>query len=223
VVLLDGETDLHLVAHGRALGAVTALSVGPEDAQGTLERALALGAERAVRVWDAVLGNCDYLGVAHVLAVATRRAAADAPSLVVLAGDRGRNAIGPATAERLSIPHLGQVVQITLRDGRAVVRRREGGLVRLFAAAPPVLLCVPPPRQPETPKTIEPPPSSTPRPAVWTLADLQLVTLELQYRRRFYPSAAAPHAEGDAPQVLDAVALVDRLTKEGLLPSPGRP
>jgi electron transfer flavoprotein alpha/beta subunit len=219
VVLVEGDQDLYLLDHARGLGAVTVLGFGPEAAHPALERALLLGAERAVRVWDALLGSCDYLGVAHVLAVATRRIAADAPYLVVLAGDRGRNAVGPATAERLSIPHLGQLTQISLRDGRAVVRRREGGLTRLFAAAPPVLLCLPPPRRSEP--AAPPMPGAARSVDVWTLQDLQLSAHELQYRRRFCPQVPVIAAAEETPQVLDAVALVDRLTKEGLLPEPG--
>jgi electron transfer flavoprotein alpha/beta subunit len=220
VVLFEGEHDLHLLDHARDLGAVTVLGVGSELAHPALERALVHGAERAVRVWDSLLGSCDYLGVAHVLAVATRRVTADAPSHLVIAGDRGRNAVGPATAERLSIPHLGQITQISLRDGRAVVRRREGGLTRLFAAALPALLCLPPPRRPE--RAAPPAPKTPPRSVeVWTLPDLQLSAHELQYRRRFFTQAPVSAAVEETPQVLDAVALVDRLTKEGLLPEPG--
>jgi electron transfer flavoprotein alpha/beta subunit len=232
--LVDGPGDLDVVRHAVALGDTTVVTAaeGPL-AEAVLADALALGARAAVRVWDEVLARADFLGVAQALAATVRQhmgepsPAAPAPTetaapgatatptaaVIVIAGDRGRAAVGPAVAERLSLPHLGQVMRISLRDGRVVVRRRAGGIVHLFAARPPILLC-----------TVGSPTDAPPAPAAsapaaiqsLTLADVGLSATELSHRRRFRPQpGAAPEAR---PRVVPSIeTLVARLDDEGLL------
>jgi electron transfer flavoprotein beta subunit len=217
VAVIDEDADLELIAHATRLGPTVALSATPAPGgDALLCRAIELGAERAVRVWDELIGACDYLGIAHVLAAAARRIAEDAP-LLVLAGDRGRGAVGPAIAERLSVPHLCRVAQVVARDGRLVAKRRGQGIVRLYAAPPPAVLCLLLGAQPPAKVT-----EAQSRPIeLWSLADVQVAREELHYRRRFRPrpGSAPPRQPALLP---DVAALADRLAQSGLLP-PRRP
>jgi hypothetical protein len=208
--LVSRAEDGCVVRAAAMLGATTVVSIAPPDRDAVLRGARAVGASRVVRLWDPALEATDYLGVAYALAATVRALAGDlaAEPTVILCGGRGRGAVGPAVAERLSLPHLGEVVSATAVEGRVVVKRRDAGVVRLYSGVPPMVLCV----------------AGVERLASvdgdgvdeWTLAQSGLTPTELSYRRRFKPHAApGPHA---APRrFADARALAERLRADGLL------
>jgi electron transfer flavoprotein alpha/beta subunit len=220
--LLDEADDLGLVTVGRGLGDVIAISARPPTGEATddqlLSDAAALGAARLVLIADAVLAGVDYLAIAHVLACAVRHfceARSDAP-IIVLSGDRGRGAVGPAVAERLAVPHLCAAYQVALVDGRLLVDRVCGAELRRWVGAPPVVLaCFLP--------TAAPPasaPSSKP-PAIERveLETLQITAPELEYRQRFSPvDGVGPRPR---PHVVSNIEhLGERLARDGLWPLP---
>jgi electron transfer flavoprotein alpha/beta subunit len=219
-VLLEDERDLGLVTMATSLGETIALSCAPLDdgarVDTLLRRAIGAGAKRAVRICDSVLVGADYLATAHVLACAVRHLI-DAPgspsSIVVLAGDRGRGAVGPAVAERLAVAHLGAVRRVSVEGERFLVDRQCGVELRRFVGTAPVVLAVAPV-----------PPSDAAAASDASLESLSLETLqitapELQYRRRFRPVVGA----GPSPRphlVSNVEHLVDRLRRDGLWPVP---
>jgi electron transfer flavoprotein alpha/beta subunit len=218
VALVRRAADLGLLRAAAGLGPVTALAALPDapEARALLAAARAAGATRLVRLWEPALDSADYLGVAWALAAAVRAVVGELAAVptVILAGDRDRAAVGPAVAERLGLPLLGQVLSVELRDGRVVARRRARGMVRTFAVAAPALVCLPVGVA-----------GAAALPAVaddagiesWTLTKVGISATELAHRRRF---AAAP-AIGPTARPLklaDATALVARLREDGLLP-----
>ena len=220
VVLLRRAADLPLVRAAAALGETTALTATADDdaTRALLTAAKAGGATRLVRVWDPSLEAADYLGVAYVLAAAVRAIVGDlsvTPTLVV-AGDRGRNCVGPAVAERLGVPLLGQALAIAEDAGKLRVQRRSRSLVRTLASPPPALICLivddttPPALHEGAHADVE----------NWTLSKVGMSAAELAYRRRFAPAAAPGMHPPSPPLVLpNAAALVTRLRADGLLPS----
>jgi electron transfer flavoprotein beta subunit len=214
VALVRRAADLALVRAGVGLGACTAVALGPEaEARPLLAAARAAGASRAVQLWDPAFDGNDYLATATALAAAVRATAGDPalPATLILAGDRGRGAVGPALAERMQLPVLAQVLAIS-RDGKRVMaRRRFRGVVKLYAAELPAVVClildgdVALPTAP--PAEIE----------SWSLARAGLTAAELSYRKRFLPHPA-PGPERQARRLADARALVERLRADGLLP-----
>jgi electron transfer flavoprotein alpha/beta subunit len=220
VVLVRRAADLALVRAATALGETTALAATADDdaTRALMTAAKAAGAARLIRVWDPSLEAADYLGVAYVLAAAVRAVAGDlaASPTVILAGDRGRNCVGPAVAERLGVPLLGQALSLSEHEGKLRVQRRSRALVRTLAGAPPALICLivddTTPQQPHSGDgaDIE----------SWSLSKVGMSAAELAYRRRFAPGKApAPHAPSPPLRLPDAAALVARLRADGLVPS----
>ena len=221
--LIEDARDLGLLAIASPLGEVVAVHACAEaDAARGNEALLAAGqhgASRAVRISDVVLTGVDYLAVAHVLACAVRHLCEGRPDalVIVLSGDRGRGAVGPAVAERLAVPHLGSVRQIELKEDRLVVDRLCGAELRRYAGVPPIVLACSLPSKLAADDAAKAPLSIE----VLTLDTLQITAPELQYRRRFRP------AEGGVPRprphlVSSVETLGDRLVRDGLWPVPSR-
>ncbi|MCB5909178.1 electron transfer flavoprotein subunit beta/FixA family protein [Streptomyces pinistramenti] len=104
---------------------VTVLTVGPEDANDALRKALSMGADKGVHVEDDDLHGTDALGTSLVLAKAIEKTGYD---LVVcgMASTDGTMGVLPALlAERLNVPQVTQLSEIAVADGK-VTGRRDG-------------------------------------------------------------------------------------------------
>lgn len=204
VALLHRPSDLPAAKLAVRLGDAIALAVAPDGDE--IKKLLAgSGARRAVRLWDEALEGVDYLGVALALAGAVK---ALGDIQVVVCGDGGSAAVGPALAERLGWPHLGRVLDAWIEKDRLYARRRTPGELRKLSALPPAVLCVADEGAVELSGQLEV--------EGWTLAEAQLTAAELSYRRSFRPVAA----EGPKHQPRrfpDVPSLVQRLKADGLV------
>jgi electron transfer flavoprotein beta subunit len=124
-------------------GEVVVVSVGDEDAEDAMRRALAMGAERGIRTWEEELAGADPITVARALAEVVR---AESPDLVlcgVQSSDSVQAATGTALAELLGLPSVAVVTRLELGDGTATVHRElEGGLVDVTEVETPCLLTI---------------------------------------------------------------------------------
>ncbi|MBK8185371.1 MAG: electron transfer flavoprotein subunit beta/FixA family protein [Candidatus Competibacteraceae bacterium] len=120
------ESALELALRLRpANGTVTALSVGPIEADALLREALAAGVERAARVWDAELGPLKP-ALTSILLAATLRVIG-LPDLVLCGGhsaDRGSGTVPALLAEQLDWPAVTDVTRFEITEGRALAQRR---------------------------------------------------------------------------------------------------
>jgi electron transfer flavoprotein beta subunit len=110
-------------AHGDA--EVTVLTVGPDDAKDALRKALSMGADKAVHVNDDDIHGTDALGTSAVIAAALTKTGFD---LVIggMASTDGAMGVLPALlAERLAVPQLTLLSEVTL-EGTTVRGRRDG-------------------------------------------------------------------------------------------------
>ncbi len=119
---------------------ITVLTVGPEDANDALRKALSMGADKAVHVEDDDLHGTDALGTSLVLAKAIEKTGYD---LVVcgMASTDGTMGVLPALlAERLNVPQVTQLSEVAVADGK-VTGRRDGDTAseQLQAALPAVV------------------------------------------------------------------------------------
>ncbi|MFD8820146.1 electron transfer flavoprotein subunit beta/FixA family protein [Streptomyces sp. NPDC059627] len=119
---------------------VTVLTVGPEDAKDALRKALSMGADKAIHVEDDDLHGTDAIGTSLVLAKAIEKAGFD---LVVsgMASTDGIAGIVPALlAERLAVPQLTLLSEVSVEDG-VVKGRRDGDAAgeQLEASLPAVV------------------------------------------------------------------------------------
>ncbi|MET8616147.1 electron transfer flavoprotein subunit beta/FixA family protein, partial [Streptomyces misionensis] len=113
---------------------------GPEDAKDALRKALSMGADKAIHVEDDDLHGTDAIGTSLVLAKAIEKAGFD---LVVsgMASTDGTMGVVPAlVAERLGVPQVTLLSEVSVEGGR-VVGRRDGDAAseRLEAALPAVV------------------------------------------------------------------------------------
>ena len=124
-------------------GEVVVVTVGDEDSEEAMRRALAMGADRGVRVWSEELAGADPITVARALAEVVR---AEGPDLVltgVQSSDAVQAATGTALAELLELPRVAVVTKLEPGDGTATVYRElEGGLVDVVEVDMPAVLTI---------------------------------------------------------------------------------
>jgi electron transfer flavoprotein beta subunit len=124
-------------------GSVTVITVGPEQADRTLRKCLAKGADRAIRLTDKAFEGSDAYATAKIL----HKTIKDLPFNLILtgtqAGDDGYAQVGVILAELLGVPHATLVKKIEPKEGFVRVNRElEGGLEQVMEVKLPALLAV---------------------------------------------------------------------------------
>jgi electron transfer flavoprotein beta subunit len=121
-------------------GEVVLVCMGPERALDSLRKGLAMGADRAVLISDPAAAGSDLVATSFVLAEAIRR---ESPDLVLFgqqAGDSDGAVLWAAVADRLQLPVVSQVSELTLDGGNVIAKRQtEFGYDTLQAPLPAVL------------------------------------------------------------------------------------
>ncbi len=125
-------------------GSVTVISMGPEEANETLRRALAMGADEAIRLTDPAFSGSDGHAIARVLSQAIQPLSYDLILTGVQAEDDGYGQVGPTLARMLEIRHAAVVNGIeTIEGDRAKIRRElEGGLEEVVELSLPAVLTI---------------------------------------------------------------------------------
>jgi electron transfer flavoprotein beta subunit len=107
-------------------GTVTALNMGPSNAEEALKDAIARGADKAILLTDQRFAGADTLATSYTLASAIKRLAMF--DLIVcgektIDGDTAQ--VGPEIAEFLDIPHIAYVEEVTsINKERITVKSR---------------------------------------------------------------------------------------------------
>ncbi|MGD9722972.1 MAG: hypothetical protein AB7O59_21365 [Pirellulales bacterium] len=129
-------------AHG---GKLTALCVGPDDAEDVLRKALALKADEAVLVKRNGLANPDPLFVARSLAAAIRKIGAyDVVVVGREAGDWGAGQTGGLVAEELGVPCISfaESIEPGGSPGTVKVKRQTDTGWELLEATTPLVVTI---------------------------------------------------------------------------------
>lgn len=105
-------------------GEVAVVSMGPERALGSLRKALAMGADRAVLVADDTLAGSDAVATSRALAGALRRESADLVLFGQQAADSDGAVLWAAVADLLRLPVISQAATLELGDGTVRVKRQ---------------------------------------------------------------------------------------------------
>lgn len=121
-----------------------AVSVGPEDADTSLRKALAKGADRAVRVWHEDLVAADPLTIARAIAGV---AALEQPDLVltgVQSSDHANGSTGAALARILELPQAAVVVGLDWDGEKSleITRELEGGVRHKMKMPSPAVVTI---------------------------------------------------------------------------------
>ncbi|MDR2708441.1 MAG: electron transfer flavoprotein subunit beta/FixA family protein [Elusimicrobiota bacterium] len=100
---------------------VTAISMGPPQAESALRQAISVGVDKGVLVCDRVLGGADTLATSYALSQAIKTLGAfDIIFCGKQATDGDTAQVGPAIAEALNIPHVAYVRKVESSDGKTI-------------------------------------------------------------------------------------------------------
>lgn len=122
---------------------ITALSMGPPQAESILREALAMGADRAVLVSDRAFAGSDTLATSYILSRAVKKIK---DYDLILCGrqaiDGDTAQVGPQLAECLGIPQVTYAQQIQMAQGAVTVQSNFGRILRTIKVEPPALITV---------------------------------------------------------------------------------
>ncbi|HEY91987.1 MAG TPA: electron transfer flavoprotein subunit beta/FixA family protein [Dehalococcoidia bacterium] len=126
----------------RTDGSLTAVTVGPKEWDDVLRRALAMGADRAIRVdQDMVAADCHSVGA--VLTALIKTLTYDLVLFGAQSEDFGCGQLGVMVAEMLGIPHAALVVGLQEGEEKIRVDRElEAGLLESYTIELPALLTI---------------------------------------------------------------------------------
>src|SRR6266571_4168339 len=146
--------DTHAIEEGLRLKdkfgvRVAAISMGPPNAEATLRKALAQGADEAILLSDRVFGGADTLATSNVLSEAIRLLGEKEEVGLVICGkqtiDGDTAQVGPGIATRLGLCQLtlvDRIEHLDLERRRITVRRKLEGRHEIVEAPLPALLTV---------------------------------------------------------------------------------
>jgi electron transfer flavoprotein beta subunit len=156
-------------------GEVTAISMGPPQAEEALREAISLGADGAVLLSDSTFAGADTLATSYTLARAIEKVGQ--PDLIIcgrqtIDGDTGQ--VGPELAEMLGLPFVAYVSKIeNINNGYMRVQRMvEEGHEVIELPLPAVLTVVKEINTPRLPSLRGLAKSKTALIPVWTAQDL---------------------------------------------------
>jgi len=140
--------DLHAIEAGLEIrekvgGKVTALTMGPPQAEDALREAISMGADEAVLLTDKAFAGSDTLATSYALARAIERLGADIVFCGRQAIDGDTAQVGPGIAEFLGIPHIACVRKIEeVKEGLIRVQRLMDDGYDVVESSLPILLTV---------------------------------------------------------------------------------
>jgi len=135
-------------------GKITALSMGPPQAENALREAISMGVDNGVLLTDRAFAGSDTWATSYTLAMAIRKIGDY--GLVICgkqASDGDTAQVGPGIAVQLDLPQITYVRKIEGIDERRIVAERllEGGYEVIEAPLPCVLTVVKEINQPRLP------------------------------------------------------------------------
>jgi electron transfer flavoprotein beta subunit len=124
-------------------GKVTAITIGGEDDEEVLRRALAMGADEAVHLMDSAFDGSDAHGIATILHKAVSARPFDLVLTGAVSSDRSSGQLGGTLAAMLGIPQVVLATDLKVEGGKAKVAHEvECGLERVVELDLPALVSV---------------------------------------------------------------------------------
>jgi electron transfer flavoprotein beta subunit len=134
------EVGLQLVEK-QGPGEVVVLTLGPDAAQETLRKGLAMGAARAIQLkTDEV--PFDGLAIARALAAELKDGGYDLILFGRMATDSANGTVGPMTAELLGLPCVTAISHLEIANGRGTARRELEGSAETAEFPLPAVLTI---------------------------------------------------------------------------------
>ena len=129
-----------IVLRDQHRGEVTVVTVGEEEAEKELRTALAMGADKAVRIDSEELDELDQFTVATILGKYLKKQDYDIILCGNVAVDGGSGQVGPSVAEILGIPQVTTITYLEIVDGKAIIVRDVEGDEETVEVSLPVLV-----------------------------------------------------------------------------------
>lgn len=123
-------------------GKVVALTVGPDDAEDAVRKALQMGAHEAVHVVDDAIHGSDALATSKVLAAAIAKLEYDLVLTGMTSTDGTMGVVPAMLAERLGLPQITLASELTIADGKATIRRDNDASTEIVEATLPAVVSV---------------------------------------------------------------------------------
>lgn len=123
-------------------GEVTVLTMGPPEASTAVRKALQMGAHKGVHICDDAIAGSDSVATSLVLATAIARLEYDLVLCGMASTDAAMGVVPTMLAERLEVPQLTLVSQVSV-DGSTITARRDGDTAtETISASLPLVLSV---------------------------------------------------------------------------------
>ena len=123
--------------------AITALSMGPPQAEKALREALAMGVDRAILVSDRAFAGADTLATTYMLSTAIKKIKKYDLILCgrqAIDGDTGQ--VGPQLAEALNLPQATFAEEINVQGNVVTVKSDFENVIRMIEMKMPALITV---------------------------------------------------------------------------------
>jgi electron transfer flavoprotein beta subunit len=121
-------------------GEVLVISMGPQSAQDSVRKALAMGADAALLITDDGAAGSDLVATTTALAAALEPENADLVIFGQQSSDSDGAVLWAAVADRLRRPVISQVAELTVSDGKVAGKRQtEFGYDTIEAPLPAVV------------------------------------------------------------------------------------
>jgi electron transfer flavoprotein beta subunit len=124
-------------------GSVTAITLGPAEADDALRRCFATGVDNSIRLTDPSFDRSDPITLARILVNSIKSIPFDLLLFGAQAGDDGCAEVGPAVAEILGLPHASLVMKIDVQGSSIRAQRElESGLSETLELPLPAVVSV---------------------------------------------------------------------------------
>jgi electron transfer flavoprotein beta subunit len=124
-------------------GSITALSMGPPQADEALREALSMGVDKAVLLSDRYFAGADTFATSYSLGLAVKKIARFDLILCGKETSDGMTAqVGPQLAELLGLPQLTCATEISIHDHSVRITQKLEGDLRILETSLPALITV---------------------------------------------------------------------------------
>ena len=124
-------------------GVITAVSMGPEQAEEALREALSMGIDKAVLLCDKQFAGADTLATSYTLSLALEKLGAFD---LILCGKESADGVtghvGPQLAEFLNVPQLTYATEIAINDRSVRIKQRLEDCCRILESPLPAVVTV---------------------------------------------------------------------------------
>ena len=122
---------------------ITALSMGPAQAEDALREALAMGVDRAILLSDSAFAGADTLSTSYMLSIAIKKI--KEYDLIIcgrqaIDGDTGQ--VGPQLAGVLGLPQVTFAEEVSIHGDAMIVKSNFESVVRTIEVKMPALITV---------------------------------------------------------------------------------